>query len=115
MWYHFVCLKYLGFILVLLHYSSSVFSVFSDSGTFLGLGTVTGSVAIFIAFSLQVATVTITHKRSSIHTCAVTYDFPFVSLASAEAVLHTGSSRYRGDRLSLPPRSGAGQEFPGRQ
>lgn len=26
----------------------------SDSGTFLGLGTVTGSVAIYIAFSLQV-------------------------------------------------------------
>lgn len=29
----------------------------SDSGTFLGLGTVTGSVAIYIAFSLQVKTV----------------------------------------------------------
>lgn len=27
----------------------------SDSGTFLGLGTVTGSVAIHIAFSLQVS------------------------------------------------------------
>lgn len=26
----------------------------SDSGTFLGLGTVTGSVAIYISFSLQV-------------------------------------------------------------
>jgi len=28
----------------------------SDSGTFLGLGTITGSVAIYIAFSLQVRT-----------------------------------------------------------
>lgn len=27
---------------------------YSESGTFLGLGTVTGSVAIYIAFSLQV-------------------------------------------------------------
>ena len=35
-------------------YSESSVVCYSDSGTFLGLGTVTGSVAIYIAFSLQV-------------------------------------------------------------
>lgn len=33
---------------------SAFLFVGSESGTFLGLGTVTGSVAIYIAFSLQV-------------------------------------------------------------
>lgn len=40
------------------HYSDNTNPAFdSDSGTFLGLGTVTGSVAVYITFSLQVKTV----------------------------------------------------------
>lgn len=40
------------------------FVSFSDTGTFLGLGTVTGSVAIYIAFSLQVITHACAHVES---------------------------------------------------
>lgn len=48
------------YLLLLLLQCSDVLATdcgpFSDSGTFLGLGTVTGSVSIYIAFSLQVIT-----------------------------------------------------------
>lgn len=39
--------------------SESSVVCYSESGTFLGLGTVTGSVAIYIAFSLQVIMVVV--------------------------------------------------------
>lgn len=34
--------------------NNSVLCIYSELGTFLGLGTVTGSVAVYVTFSLQV-------------------------------------------------------------
>lgn len=38
----------------------------SDSGTFVGLGTITGSVAIYIAFSLQVNVLQVKWRRAAV-------------------------------------------------
>lgn len=61
--YFFGLTSFLSFVYCLDSIVISVFHVFhSESGTFIGLGTVTGSVAIHIAFSLQVNTHTQTDR-----------------------------------------------------
>lgn len=75
----------------------------SDSGTFLGLGTVTGSVAIYIAFSLQVKTLFVSIQQINElikQQCSMMLTWSF--LMCAEAVLCTGVTWHCCDRPGLP-------------